>query len=60
MVRSFETRVVLPMSVAAYTELRMDLAFGRFCANMENQVLEVKLHETEEQCAWLDAQVGAR
>ena len=46
--RTFETRVTLGLSVHDYTKLRMDLAFGEFCANMENQILEVQLHETDD------------
>ena len=48
MVRNFETRVLLPMSVQAYTDLRMDLAFQEFSARLENQILEIKLHETDD------------
>ena len=46
--RTFETRVTPGLSVHDYTKLRMDLAFGEFCANMENQILEVQLHETDD------------
>ena len=47
--RFFETRVVLPMAASAFIELRNDLGFDKFVAStMENQILEVELHETED------------
>jgi len=46
--RYFETRAPLPLTAEGFIELRNDVGFDHFCAEWENQILEIELHETED------------